>query len=86
MFGRAILVGALALLVATMPSAGQTSTPSTAPAQTNVSPEQAQLVKATEAFVRQLFGWGPDVKVSVGPLASFCGSGILCGSCPGDCG
>jgi protein-disulfide isomerase len=76
MFGRAILVGALAVLVATTPSAGQSSTPSTAPAQTNVSPEQAQLLKSTEAFVRQLFGWGPDVKVSLGPLAPSTSAGF----------
>lgn len=35
----------------------------------STSPEQAKLLKSTEAFVRVLFGWGPDVKVSLGPLA-----------------
>ena len=39
------------------------------PAAASTSPEQAKLLKSTEAFVRVLFGWGPDVKVSLGPLA-----------------
>jgi protein-disulfide isomerase len=39
----------------------------TAPAQP--SPDQAQLLKNTEAFVRNLFAWGPDFAVKLGPLA-----------------
>jgi protein-disulfide isomerase len=34
------------------------------------SPEQTQLLKNTEAFVRNLFAWGPDYAVKLGPLAS----------------
>jgi protein-disulfide isomerase len=33
------------------------------------SPEQAQLLKNAEAFVRNLFAWGPDFVVKLGPLA-----------------
>ena len=35
-----------------------------APAPAN----QAQLTKTTEAFVRQLFAWGPNIKVTLGPF------------------
>ena len=35
----------------------------------SASPEQAKLLKSAEAFVRVLFGWGPDVKVDLGPLS-----------------
>jgi protein-disulfide isomerase len=33
------------------------------------TPDQAQILKNTEAFVRNLFAWGPEFKVTVGPLA-----------------
>jgi protein-disulfide isomerase len=36
----------------------------------NIPPaEEAQILKNTEAFVRELFAWGPDFKVKTGPLA-----------------
>lgn len=35
-----------------------------------VTPDQAQILKQTEGFVRNLFAWGPDFKVNIGPLAS----------------
>ena len=38
-------------------------------AQSAVSPEQTQLLKATESFLRDLYAWGPDYKVNVGPLS-----------------
>jgi protein-disulfide isomerase len=31
--------------------------------------DQDQLLKATEAFVRDLYAWGPDYQVKVGPLS-----------------
>jgi protein-disulfide isomerase len=31
-------------------------------------PDQAQLLKSTEAFVRNLFTWGPEYTVKLGPL------------------
>jgi protein-disulfide isomerase len=39
------------------------------PAAAQSSPDQAQLLKNTEAFVRNLFAWGPDYAVKLGPLA-----------------
>jgi protein-disulfide isomerase len=82
MFARAILVAAFAISIATMPCAGQAGTPSGAPAgspasaQAGASPAQAQLLKSTETFVRELFAWGPDVKVSVGPLGPSTAAGF----------
>ncbi len=35
-----------------------------------VTPDQSQIMKETEVFVRNLFAWGPDFKVSIGPLAA----------------
>jgi len=34
-----------------------------------VSPEQAQLLKSSEVFIRNLFAWGPNFKLKLGPLA-----------------
>jgi protein-disulfide isomerase len=67
---RNTLLGGLALLLVAMPAAGQTSKPATdpAPAAVSTSPEDAALLKSTEAFVRKLFAWGPDIKVKLGPL------------------
>jgi len=76
-FYRAIILAVLSACVApaavVAQPAGQSAaaTPAagaTRPA-TPASPEQAKLLKSTEAFVRVLFGWGPDVKVELGPLA-----------------
>ena len=68
---RNLLLGALALLLVALPSAGQTSKPAAdpPPAAVATSPEDAALLKSTEAFVRKLFAWGPDIKVTLGPLA-----------------
>src|SRR6202453_406368 len=33
------------------------------------APEQAPLLKTTEAFIRTLFAWGPDFAIKLGPLA-----------------
>ena len=72
MFYRAIILAALAICV--LPNlgiaqarAGQSA--AGAQATTSASPAQEKLLKSTEAFVRVLFGWGSDVKVSLGPLA-----------------
>jgi protein-disulfide isomerase len=43
------------------PAAATTTAPST-------TPDQAALLKKTEAFVRQLFAWGPSFKLDLGPL------------------
>lgn len=77
MSSNAIVLGALAILLSATPSAGQAPAPSAtpktadaspAPAQAPMSPEQARLLKSTETFVRQLFGWGPEIKLSLGPF------------------
>jgi protein-disulfide isomerase len=39
-----------------------------APAQSSTPPDQAQILKSSEAFVRNLFTWGSEFKVKVGPL------------------
>ena len=68
---RNVLLGALALLLVVLPSVGQTSKPAAdpQPAAAAPSPEEAALLKSTEAYVRTLFGWGSQIKVTVGPLA-----------------
>lgn len=68
---KTLLLGALAVLFSAIPCAGQESKaadPSPAPAQAAASPEQERLLKSTEAFVRQLFGWGTNIKVALGPF------------------
>jgi protein-disulfide isomerase len=60
--------------MAVLPSAAQTPT-STAPdagatARAPANPEQTLFVKNTEAFVRRLFAWGPQIKVELGPLGA----------------
>jgi protein-disulfide isomerase len=71
-FYRAIILAVLVVCVwpqAGMAQAGAGQSEKAPPAAASTSPEQAKLLKSTEAFVRVLFGWGPDVKVSLGPLA-----------------
>jgi protein-disulfide isomerase len=71
MHNKAIAASAILVFVSAIPCIGQGSKaadPSPAPVQATTSPEQARLLKSTEAFVRQLFGWGPDVKVTLGPF------------------
>lgn len=65
------LLGALAVLLLALPAASQTPKPASDPAAPAVtaSPEDAALLKSTEAFVRKLFAWGPEIKVTLGPLA-----------------
>ena len=63
-----LLLGSLALLLIALPAAGQTAKPDPAPAVAT-SPENETLLKSTEAFVRRLFAWGPEIKVTLGPLA-----------------
>ena len=65
----AIKTAVAVLLMGAVPAIAQDSKkvdPSTtaAPAPAN----QAQLTKTTEAFVRQLFAWGPNIKVTLGPF------------------
>ncbi|HXW61903.1 MAG TPA: thioredoxin domain-containing protein [Candidatus Acidoferrales bacterium] len=63
--------GAMAVVLAALPSIAQSSKktdPPSAVTGPSVSADPAQLTKATEEFVRQLFGWGPNIKVTLGPF------------------
>ncbi len=65
MSAKGVLLGAVAFLMAAIPCAAKAAHPAAqAPAPAN----QQQLLKSTESFVRELFAWGPDVKVKLGPL------------------
>jgi protein-disulfide isomerase len=68
---RNVLLGAFALLLMALPSTGQASKPAADPRSSVVptSPADAALLKSTEVFVRKLFAWGPEIKVTLGPLA-----------------
>ena len=73
MLRKYFFIGAVAIFLWAMPCVAQTaqSAPGAKPpaaAQNAVSPEQAQLLKTTEAFVRKLFGWGPTFQIKLGPL------------------
>jgi protein-disulfide isomerase len=54
----------LAFILTAIATTAQQPSPTAAP-----TPEQAQILKSTEAFVRNLFAWGPDFVVKLGPLA-----------------
>lgn len=60
------LLVALAILAAGFPAFGQTQTP--APAL-NPPADEAQFLRNSEAFVRKLFGWGPEFQVKLGPAS-----------------
>ena len=62
MMRLACLVMSLAILLLGRPAFAQ-STPAVPPTG------EAQLIKSTEAFVRDLFAWGSEFKVTIGPLA-----------------
>jgi protein-disulfide isomerase len=63
----AIVLAAVTLAVST--AAQTTQEAQTAESSAAPSPEQAKILQSTEAFVRNLFAWGPDIKVTLGPLA-----------------
>lgn len=66
MSAKAALLGVVGFLLAGIPCVAQTAHSS---AKDAAPANQEQLLKTTEAFVRQLFAWGPDVKVKLGPFA-----------------
>jgi protein-disulfide isomerase len=66
MLRKTLTLGAAALALGALSCLAQSSK---APdATVSPSPDQAQILKTTEAFVRNLFSWGPDFKLKVGPL------------------
>jgi protein-disulfide isomerase len=71
MCGKAVMAAVVAAFLTVIPNIAQDSakkSPPLAATETPVSADQAELAKSTEAFVRQLFGWGPNIKVSLGPF------------------
>ena len=67
---RALVQGVFAVLLAALPCGAQSAAaPAKAPVSTGVRSDQGQLLKASETFVRELFAWGPNVKVKLGPLS-----------------
>jgi protein-disulfide isomerase len=63
------VVAALAMVVGLAAPALAQSPAQTATTKSSPSPDQAALLKNTENFVRNLFAWGPDFKVELGPLS-----------------
>src|SRR5580693_6216384 len=55
---------AFAIVLASSPAFAQASAP--APPST---PDQAQLIHSSELFIRNLFTWGPEYKLKLGPLS-----------------
>jgi len=62
-----LLVSCIALLASAFSTPAQ-SAPASVTASPASSPEQAALLKSTESFLRDLFAWGADAKVDLGPL------------------
>jgi protein-disulfide isomerase len=62
-----ICVTALSLSSARTSDA-QSASPAASRSVAPATPEQAALLKKTEAYVRQLFAWGPTFKLELGPL------------------
>jgi protein-disulfide isomerase len=68
MFRRRLFFRAIPVLFAALPCVAQTP-PASNSSQAARSPDPAQVLKTTDAYVRNLFAWGPDFKVNVGPLS-----------------
>jgi len=68
---QAAALAAIVLAATLQPVSAQTSAASAPPpasAAQAATPEQAALLKSAEAFLRNLFTWGPSYDVKVGPL------------------
>lgn len=65
MCARRVFLGLMAFLLAGIPCAAQSAHSSVPDA---VAGNHAQLLKTTESFVRELFAWGPNIPVKLGPL------------------
>jgi protein-disulfide isomerase len=59
---RSCIIILVAILASGSPGFAQTSPASAA------APDQAQILKSTEAFVRNLYAWGPEFNVRLGPM------------------
>jgi protein-disulfide isomerase len=71
MFGKSLTRMILVAAFAALPCMAQSPpTSESAPAASSVStPERAQMLKSAETFIRNLFAWGSDYKIKLGPLA-----------------
>lgn len=77
MFGKRVVAGAIVLFLAAIACAAQgTQAPAQPPANAASQGSDAQLIKKTEAFVRNLFAWGPDVKMKIGTLTQSPAAGF----------
>ncbi len=65
MSAKSMALGVVAFLLAGISCSAQVPR---GVSQQKAPANQDQLLKATEAFVRELFAWGPGVKVKLGPL------------------
>jgi protein-disulfide isomerase len=65
MSAKSIVLGVVVFFLAGMSCPAQTAHSAT---QDESAGNHEQLLKTTESFVRELFAWGPDVKVKLGPL------------------
>jgi protein-disulfide isomerase len=68
MHGKNLVFVALVAALGVLPCAVAQTSKAPAATESASAPDQAQILKITEAFVRNLFGWGPTFKVKVGPL------------------
>ena len=59
-----LILMSLIVFTASIPTRAQSATPATPP-----SAENSQILKNTESFIRELFAWGPDFKLKIGPLS-----------------
>jgi protein-disulfide isomerase len=72
MIGKMRLAMTILAVCTAVPCVGQEAKKADPPAasvQTSASADQARLIQPTEAFIRELFGWGPNIKVTLGPFA-----------------
>lgn len=65
---RVLTLLVLVLRLTSSPCFAQTSSASSGASPTALASE-AEILKSSEAFVRTLFGWGPDFQVKLGPLS-----------------
>jgi protein-disulfide isomerase len=68
MLGKKSILCVAALLIGVLPSLAQSAKPLDTKSPVAVSSEQAELLKTTEDFVRNLFAWGSSFQVKLGPL------------------
>lgn len=62
------LVAALAVCLAAVPAMAQSAEQSAAPRASAPSQDESPLLKSSEGFIRNLFAWGPDFQLKLGPL------------------